>query len=651
MSLDSIVNIQITVQGRAPEQRDVGTPLLFGYHTAWLNARARTYEQADEMLDDGFTADDALYLAARTVKSQNPSPQKFKIGRRVAPLTQLIQLSPTETAEGFEYKGTIGGKSLSYTVLAGATETTVATALAAAINALSAGTTAANGGPASVTGSVAGPWALANGDTLLVAVDADVPGSPDTATFSGTAAARESASDTYDLSGGKTLTVKIDGGSTQTITFVDGNFAVPSAATAAEVAAVINAQIVGASSLVTSTDKVTIKSDTLGTGSHVEVTGGTANVALAFSTSVADGTGNVADLSAVTFDEAKTIIEAATDATVTSDSGKLKLSSSTSGTSSKVLVTSSSTADDEFGFDNATHTGAAAGTALTCTADDPGTTVSFDLEAGLDIKDLTEDTTTDDELAAVSNEDSDWYGLIVVDSQSKATALNAANWTESQRKECVVQTADSETLDPGEDEDVLSALKDGGYARTAGIYHRAIGGSEWLAAGWLAGQLAWQPGSATPAFKLVSGVSVDKLTASQGNAVLAKNGSYYQRVGGLGITYDGKTGSGEFLDTTRFVDWQFFDMQDAVFGALASNPKIPYTDTGVDVLRATIAASLRRGVTAGGLSNDPAPTVTAPRVANVSAQNRINRRLPDVKFEATLAGAIHGIVIRGVIAV
>lgn len=437
MSLDSIVNITITVQGRAPEQRDVGTPMLVGFHTAWVSNRSREYEQADDMLDDGFTSSHYLYLAARAVKAQNPAPARFKIGRRATALTQTIDVTPTITTAGYVYSGTIGGEAWSVTVQSGDLVADVCDDITAAINAL--------------TGSVA------------TATDA--------------------------------------------------------------------------------TTKVTVAADVA--GSFVEMTFG----------------------------------------------------------------------------------------------------------PGVDLLDVTTDTTTDDELAAIAAEDSDWYGVVVCDSQSKATALNVAGWVEAQKKIAIVQTADSNAADSVATTDTLSALKSAEYARTGGIYHRAIGGTEWLAAGWLAKQLAEPPGSATPAFKSVAGVSTDKLSTAQANAILAKNGSYYQAVGGLAITYEGKSGSGEFLDTTRFVDWQFFDMQDAVFGLFANAKKVPFTNTGVAMVTSVVGASLLRGVAAGGLSNDPSPVVSAPKVADVSAQNRINRRLPDVKFEATLAGGIHATTIRGVIAV
>ena len=109
MSLDTIMNLQITVESRAPSQEGFGTPLIFGYHTAWVDRLVKEYAQADDMLDDGFVVDDALYKAAQIVKSQNPCPTVFKIGRRVTPLTQIVTITPTVSTLGFKYKGTVGG--------------------------------------------------------------------------------------------------------------------------------------------------------------------------------------------------------------------------------------------------------------------------------------------------------------------------------------------------------------------------------------------------------------------------------------------------------------------------------------------------------------------------------------------------------------
>lgn len=225
----------------------------------------------------------------------------------------------------------------------------------------------------SATGTAVAPFDLEPNDTLVGQVDGN---GSQTATFTATAAAVECANaENYVLTDGMTLTVKIDAEATaQTITFLTAEFVAIGAATAEEVAAVINAKIVGAKATVTSSGtKVTITSDKRGTGSHVEVTGGTSNAVLGFSTTEVDGTGNVADIDAVTVAEVKTIVEAAwtngSGVTVSDDGGKVKITSDTTGASSSVLVVASSTADDELGLDNATHSGSAAATLNTLKVD------------------------------------------------------------------------------------------------------------------------------------------------------------------------------------------------------------------------------------------------------------------------------------------
>ena len=44
-------------------------------------------------------------------------------------------------------------------------------------------------------------------------------------------------------------------------------------------------------------------------------------------------------------------------------------------------------------------------------------------------------------------------------------------------------------------------------------------------------------------------------------------------------------------------------------------------------------------------------TLSAPRAADVSSGNKAIRHLPDVTFQATLAGAIHSLTITGRVSV
>ena len=211
-------------------------------------------------------------------------------------------------------------------------------------------------GAGSITGTVAGPWTLADGDTLDFSVNG---GGTDTATFNADAAlVTGSNTGTFTLTDGQTLVVEIDNGAAQTISFLTSEFSDISNATTAEVVAVINAKISGARATV-SANAVRITSDTLGTSSDVTVTGGTATATLGLTGATDAGGGDVADITAVTAAEAKTLIEADVTGVTVSEAtgGFLTVTSNTVGGSSAIQVEATSTADDEFGFDNAVHSG------------------------------------------------------------------------------------------------------------------------------------------------------------------------------------------------------------------------------------------------------------------------------------------------------
>jgi hypothetical protein len=217
--------------------------------------------------------------------------------------------------------------------------------------------------PAYVEGTISGSWPLNPNDTMVGSVGG---GGDQTATFQAAAAALENATgETYDLTDGWDLQVKIDGQATaQVVTFHTADFVDISAATAEEVAAKINSSLLGASAITSSSGaKVTIRSDKKGLGSHVKVDGGTANGALGFSTTVADGTGNVQDISSVTFAEVKARIEAAwtnnSGVVVTQTSGlKLHIATVATGGTASLQVRVGGTANSELGFaDYSLHNG------------------------------------------------------------------------------------------------------------------------------------------------------------------------------------------------------------------------------------------------------------------------------------------------------
>src|SRR5690606_13667577 len=77
--------------------------------------------------------------------------------------------------------------------------------------------------------------------------------------------------------------------------------------------------------------------------------------------------------------------------------------------------------------------------------------------------------------------------------------------------------------------------------------------------------------------------------------------------------------------------------------------KIPYTNAGAEGVRGTVQARLEKAVGVGFLSDDPAPVTTVPNVNEVPEEIRKAWKLPDAKFTARVAGAIHTVDITGYI--
>lgn len=232
--------------------------------------------------------------------------------------------------------------------------------------------TAATGATAgSVTGTVAAPFNLEPGDDIDGNVDA--VGSQ-TATFTATSpVSTATLTEPYVLSDGQTLTLDIDNTGTQTVTFNTAEFVAIGAATALEVAAVINAETTGLSADTTA-GAPRITADSRGTAAEIEIIGGTAQAILGFTIATTNGTGNVADIDSVTFAEVKTILEAAltngSGVTVTQEGGgEVTVTSLTTGTGSSIQIEATSTADDEMGFDNAVHSGTSGAAVNTLTTD------------------------------------------------------------------------------------------------------------------------------------------------------------------------------------------------------------------------------------------------------------------------------------------
>lgn len=119
-NIDRIVNVQISLNTTGISTEGFSTLLCVGPHMYGLT-RVSTYTDPNQMIEDGFSADDALYRMVSDAFAQTPSPAQVKVGRQqVDGFTLMVgQLGATSTytltVSNTLSDGTIRKKEYTYT--------------------------------------------------------------------------------------------------------------------------------------------------------------------------------------------------------------------------------------------------------------------------------------------------------------------------------------------------------------------------------------------------------------------------------------------------------------------------------------------------------------------------------------------------------
>jgi len=131
-----VIETTVDIRDAAVSQQGFGTPLIAASHDFWPE-RVRTFSELAELvtspLDVPITH--PVYLNAKALKAQTPSPTQFKVGKRDTLAEQVFELTPSVDAAGSDYAFTIDGFALEASVAAAGTVAQACTAIAAAITA------------------------------------------------------------------------------------------------------------------------------------------------------------------------------------------------------------------------------------------------------------------------------------------------------------------------------------------------------------------------------------------------------------------------------------------------------------------------------------------------------------------------------------
>lgn len=132
MSLDQIVDVQITLGSKSVTRAGFGTPLVLGPNADFGGDLVRTYTNLPAVAEDFETTDDE-YKWAQRLFSQEKKPKQILIGKRSATVAQVETLTPT-VQNSTLYRVSINGVDYEFTSDSDATASEIVAGLLALIN-------------------------------------------------------------------------------------------------------------------------------------------------------------------------------------------------------------------------------------------------------------------------------------------------------------------------------------------------------------------------------------------------------------------------------------------------------------------------------------------------------------------------------------
>ncbi len=278
-----------------------------------------------------------------------------------------------------------------------------------------------------------------------------------------------------------------------------------------------------------------------------------------------------------------------------------------------------------------------AGTWISVGVDRPDLLATVETTSGTDI---------DDELTAILAERDDCYG-VAVEHQSESVGNVVADWVAGYRKIYGVFSP-NDTIRTSATDDLASDLQDDTNNR-AFVRWSPTASEDFPEVGWMASQFPFNPGSRTWNFKAVAGASATPVTSSDITNLKAKNSGVIRTLGGLTLTFGSQMAGGRYIDVQHGIDWMQARAEERLYGLLARNAKVPYTDAGLAMIEGELRALLQEAVRNQFLADDDNLSVTTVSVSQQATNDRAARIVRGVKFRGRLAGAVEEMYIDGTV--
>lgn len=239
-------------------------------------------------------------------------------------------------------------------------------------------------------------------------------------------------------------------------------------------------------------------------------------------------------------------------------------------------------------------------------------------------------------LSKISNVNDDWYGLATY-TKKDDEIISIAKYIDTTAKIYAVATSDPASRDNPFKEtgkDLGSILKKSAFKNTAWMHSEEA--SKFAECAKLGQCLAYKAGTATIAYKTLSGIKSDSLSRTQSENIFAKNGNTYQMIAGVNVTRYGTLCDGTPIDIKIGLDFIKARVQENIFFVLKNSKKVLFTESGIVTIQNCIHEVLEN---ANEIVSEY--KVEMPKPAKISKNIKAKRILDDIKIDLILTGAIH----------
>ena len=224
--------------------------------------------------------------------------------------------------------------------------------------------------------------------------------------------------------------------------------------------------------------------------------------------------------------------------------------------------------------------------------------------------------------------------------KSQPTELELSEGAEDRRKFYIAQTNNKDLII--------------NKARTAVIYTDDI--EEYADASWAGSVLPWYPKGVTWKFKMPQGLSVPELTALEIQTLEHNYINYVTNEYKKNYVKNGCCTDGNWIDVVIGGDWIAQTMRSKLYDVYLNNPVVQYTDAGFTLVSAAVFEALdeatEHGIIAANVESGIGEySVALPKRSQATEEQAKKRVMPDIKWSATLGGAIHGVKISGTLQV